>query len=113
MIDPAHSAAATSVADHPVTPALAGEEHFRLVTGFADLFTAIVLTIGLLTLGGLAGASMGPLAGIVMAAATWWLSRPLVEQRNFAACAIVLTFGFVAGVQMTLAAAMGVSLFFS
>ncbi len=108
MTDPTRFAATTSVADHPVTPALAGEEHFRLVTGFADLFTAIVLTIGLMTLGGLAGASMGPLAGIVMAAATWWLSRPLVEQRSFAACAIVLTFGFVAGVQMTLAAPMGV-----
>ncbi|WP_313802906.1 hypothetical protein [Sphingobium sp.] len=94
--------------EQAVTPALAGEEHFRLVTGFADLFTAVVLIIGLVALGGLAGKSLGVLAGITMAALTWWLSRPLVERRNFAACAIVLAFGFVAGVQVTLAPTLGI-----
>ncbi|HKR16888.1 MAG TPA: hypothetical protein VJM34_09370 [Novosphingobium sp.] len=94
--------------ERAVIPALAGEEHFRLVTGFADLFTAVVLAIGLITMGGLAGASLGALAGVTMAALTWWLSRPLVERRNLAACAIVLTFGFVAGVQVTLAPTLGI-----
>jgi hypothetical protein len=92
----------------PVAQALAGEEHIRLVTGFADLFTAIVLATGFFAVAGLAGATLGPLAGFGIAAAAWALGRPIVEDRKFAAGGIVLALGFTIGIQATLAGLMGV-----
>jgi len=92
----------------PVAPALAGEEHFRLITGFADLFTAIVLATGFFAIAGLAGATLGPLAGFVIAAAAWWLGRPIVEERKFAAGGIVLALAFTIGIQATLAGMLGI-----
>lgn len=80
-----------------IAPALAGEEHFRLVSGFADLFSAIVLGIGLSALSGLLVGIGGGLGGLGVAGVAWVLAVPLVRQRRFAACAIVLAVGFAAG----------------
>lgn len=84
----------------PIDPILAGEEHFRLVSGFADLFSAIVLGIGLSALAALLIAAVSGLGGLGVAAAAWGLAIPLVRQRRFAACAIVLAVAFASGLLM-------------
>lgn len=95
--------------EFPVDPALAGEEHFRLVSGFADLFSAIVLGIGLSALGALLTAAASGFAGLGVAAAAWGLAIPLVRQRRFAASAIVLAVAFAAGVLATAVMLVGVA----
>ena len=60
----------------PIDPILAGEEHFRLVSGFADLFSAIVLGIGLSALAALLIAAVSGLGGLGVAAAAWGHSCP-------------------------------------
>lgn len=88
---------ATPIDELPTAPGLAQEEHVRLVSGFADLFSAAVLATGLTALGG-AAAATGPLAGLLVAGAAWFLAIPLVRERRFAACAIVLTLAITLGV---------------
>jgi hypothetical protein len=64
------------------------EEDIRLTTGFADIFTAVILVVGFLLLGGMTAQSgIGPL---IAAGAAWALTTPLVVRRQFAACAIAL-----------------------
>lgn len=66
----------------------------RLVTGFADVFAAIVLVGGLIALVGLGASFIGAGSGLLGLVAVWLLAPPLVEQRRFAACAIVLALAF-------------------
>lgn len=75
-------------------PARRDQEDVRLVTGFADIFAAVVLIGGLVALIGVAGAFIGAGSGVVAAVALWFLPVPLVERRHFAACAIVLAGAF-------------------
>jgi hypothetical protein len=70
------------------------QEDMRLVTGFADIFAAIVLVGGLIALLGLVGQFIGAGAGLVGLVAVWFLTVPLVEQRRFAATAIILALSF-------------------
>lgn len=76
------------------------QEDVRLVTGFADIFAAVVMVGGLFALVGFASALMGPAAGLVGAAAVWFLPVPLVERRQFAACALVLSLAFAVTVAL-------------
>lgn len=84
------------------------QEDFRLVTGFADIFAAVVLVGGLIALVGFVGALIGPAAGLVGAVAVWFLPVPLVERRQFAACALVLAAAFAATVAIPSFALLGV-----
>jgi len=74
------------------------EEHFRLVTGFNDIFVVIACC---LLLGSVAwiGISIKPLLGPVLEAITaWLLAEYFVRRRRMALPAIVLMLGFVGGV---------------
>ncbi|MEZ5696458.1 MAG: hypothetical protein R3E18_08450 [Sphingomonadaceae bacterium] len=69
------------------------EEDIRLTTGFADIFTAILLGFGISLLIGI-GFWLG---GFVVVGVAFALARPLVETRRFAACANVLAVGVALG----------------
>ena len=79
------------------------EEDIRLTTGFADIFTAILLVVGGVLLAGLTGF----LGGIAIVVAAFLLGKPLVERRRFAACGNVLAVGAALGTGVSLGGALG------
>lgn len=81
------------------------EEDIRLTTGFADIFTAILLVVGGSLLAGLAG----PLGGIAIIGAAFLLGKPLVERRRFAASGNALAIGAALGAAMILAKSLDIA----
>lgn len=77
------------------------EEDIRLTTGFADIFTTLVLVIGASALLALAG----PFGGLLMIGAAFALGKPIVRAREFAAASSALAIGVAFGAG-TLGAAM-------
>lgn len=76
----------------------ADEEHFRLITGFNDIFVVIAC---LLLLGSVAwiGAAAAPWLGpVLLALAAWGLAEFFVRKRRMALPAIVLLIAFSGGV---------------
>ncbi|MFM5948163.1 MAG: hypothetical protein ACKOPM_02875, partial [Novosphingobium sp.] len=78
------------------------EEDIRLTTGFADIFTAILLVVG----GSLLASVVGLAGGIVIVIAAFLLAPPLVARRRFAASGNVLAVGAALGTGVTLGAAL-------
>ena len=82
------------------------EEHFRLLTGFNDIFVAIAAAILLFAVGWIGhylppnvdmdGPS--PWSGILVAAAAWGLAEFFTRQRRMALPSILLLLAFVGGV---------------
>ncbi|WP_109014802.1 hypothetical protein [Novimethylophilus kurashikiensis] len=71
------------------------EEHFRLVTGFNDIFVVIACLLLLVSVGWI-GATAAPWIGSALAAGTaWLLAEFFVRQRRMALPAIVLLLAFV------------------
>ena len=69
------------------------EEDIRLTTGFADVFTAILIVVGFAALNALAGA----FGGALMIVASFALGRPFIRERQFATTGIVLAAGVAVG----------------
>ncbi len=69
------------------------EEDIRLATGFADIFTAIMLIVGYFAVGALTGA----LGALIIPVAAFILGKPLIETRRFAATAIILALSVMIG----------------
>jgi hypothetical protein len=95
------------------TPAV-DEEHFRLLTGFNDIFVSIAAIILLFALGWI-GSTIGPridgdgpspFGGLLVAAAAWGLAEFFTRKRRMALPSILLLLAFVGGV----AAAVGFTL---
>ncbi|GAA4002864.1 hypothetical protein [Sphingomonas humi] len=94
------------------TPAV-DEEHFRLITGFNDIFVSIAATILLFAIGWIAhsiGVNLGfrvggdgpsPLAPAGIAAASWGLALFFTARRRMALPSILLLLAFVGGVTAT------------
>ena len=86
------------------------EEHFRLITGFNDIFVAIASAILLFAVGWIGqsiGQSMGlviegdgpsPLAPLAIAATAWGLALFFTAKRRMALPSILLLLAFVGGV---------------
>ena len=73
----------------------ADEEHFRLLTGFNDIFVAIAIILVLLACAWL-GNEANPLAGgAAAAAAAWGLAEYFTRRRRMALPSLVLLVGFV------------------
>ncbi len=95
------------VAGARATPAV-DEEHFRLLTGFNDIFVSIAAVILLIAMGWV-GQSVGdpldggpsPLAGAFVAASAWGLAEFFTRKRRMALPSIILLLAFVAGVFIT------------
>lgn len=95
------------------TPA-ADEEHFRLITGFNDIFVSIAAAILLFAIGWIShsiGENLGfriggdgpsPLAPAAIAAASWGLALFFTAKRRMALPSILLLLAFVAGVTATI-----------
>lgn len=97
--------AAQALRDHAaaarVAPA-ADEEHFRLITGFNDIFVSIAAVILLVAVGWIGQAMHEALAGLFVAAAAWGLAEFFTRQRRMALPSILLLLAFAGGVSATL-----------
>ncbi|HQR12459.1 MAG TPA: hypothetical protein PLW68_14130 [Casimicrobiaceae bacterium] len=77
------------------------EEHFRLISGFNDIFVVIACVLLLLALAGI-GASFAPGVGALgVAVASWLLAEFFTRKRRMALPSIVLLLTFVGGVVAT------------
>jgi len=94
----------THAAQSRATP-LVDEEHFRLLTGFNDIFVAIAAAILLFALGWIGNSlpphigydGPSPFAGLLPAAAAWGLAEFFTKKRRMALPSILLLLAFVAG----------------
>ena len=92
------------VAGEAISPAV-DEEHFRLLTGFNDIFVAIAAILLLSALMWI-GASFGdlrrgppsPVGPILVAAAAWGLGEFFTRRRRMALPSIVLLLAFIGGI---------------
>ena len=81
----------------------ADEEHFRLITGFNDIFVSIAAVILLVAVGWI-GQSVHPaLAGLFTAATAWGLAEYFTRHRRMALPSIILVIAFAGGVFGTFA----------
>jgi hypothetical protein len=96
------------VAARSASPAV-DEEHFRLLTGFNDIFVAIAAAILMFAVAWI-GHSMGanidndgpsPFSGLLVAATAWGLAEFFTKRRRMALPSILLLVAFTGGVLMT------------
>lgn len=78
--------------------ALVDEEHFRLVTGFNDIFVAIASVLLLVAIGWLGGEARPWIGAAGVAAASWGLAEYFTRVRRMALPSILLLLAFVGGV---------------
>ncbi|HEX9948033.1 MAG TPA: hypothetical protein VGA98_10880, partial [Allosphingosinicella sp.] len=89
--------------------AAADEEHFRLVTGFNDIFVAIAAAILLFAVGWIGNAvgpniygdGPSPFSGLFVAATAWGLAEFFTRKRRMALPSILLVLAFLAAVFYT------------
>jgi hypothetical protein len=109
--------AAQALRDHVATlraSPVVDEEHFRLLTGFNDIFVGIASVILLVAVGWLGNSlrlgaelhSPSPASGLLIAAASWGLAEYFTRERRMALPSIILLLGFVGGVGFGLMALM-------
>jgi hypothetical protein len=87
----------------------ADEEHFRLLTGFNDIFVGLAAIILLVAVGWLAqqlpprvdGFGPSPFAGFFVAATAWGLAEFFTRKRRMALPSIILLLAFVGGIFAT------------
>lgn len=79
-------------ADNSASSDVADEEHFRLISGFNDIFVVIASVLLLSSLSWIGGAKLGSL---LAATAAWGLAEFFVLKRRMALPAIVLLLAFV------------------
>ena len=77
---------------------VADEEHFRLITGFNDIFVSIAAVMLLVALAGIGDAVAPGVAGLLIAAAAWGMAEFFTRQRRMALPSIILLIAFVGGV---------------
>src|SRR3954470_3410874 len=93
------------VAGRASSPAV-DEEHFRLITGFNDIFVAVAAAILLFALGYIGhaigprieGDGPSPVSGLLVAGAAWGLAEFFTRKRRMALPSILLLLAFVGGV---------------
>ncbi len=77
---------------------VADEEHFRLITGFNDIFVTIAAVLLLVACAGIGDAAAPGVAGVLVAGAAWGLAEFFTRRRRMALPSIVLLLAFVGGV---------------
>jgi hypothetical protein len=108
-ISPESATALRAFVDRQRSAPAADEEHFRLITGFNDIFVSIAAAILLFAIGWI-GQSIGqnlgfqiqngpsPLAPALVAATAWGLALFFTARRRMALPSILLLLAFVGGV---------------
>lgn len=74
------------------------EEHFRLLTGFNDIFVSIAIVLLLVAVGQIGTAFARPLGGAFVAGMAWLLAEYFTAKRRMALPSILLLVAFVGGV---------------
>ncbi|MDE0879548.1 MAG: hypothetical protein OSB00_12925 [Sphingomonas bacterium] len=74
------------------------EEHFRLLTGFNDIFVSIALVLLFAALAQIGGKLTPGLGGLFVAGAAWPLAEYFTARRRMALPSILLLLGFVGGI---------------
>ena len=105
------------VAGRSALPA-ADEEHFRLLTGFNDIFVGLATIILLVAVAWLAnvipphidGDGPSPFAGLFVAGTAWGLAEFFTRKRRMALPSIILLLAFVGGVFATAMLTMGIAI---
>ncbi len=82
------------------TPAV-DEEHFRLLTGFNDIFVSIAILLLLAAVAQIGGRFAPAAAAALVAAASWALAEFFTARRRMALPSIILLIAFVGGVAVT------------
>ncbi len=77
---------------------VADEEHFRLITGFNDIFVTIAAVLLLAAAAGIGAAIAPGIAGLLLAGSAWGLAEFFTRKRRMALPSIVLLLAFVGGV---------------
>lgn len=77
---------------------VADEEHFRLITGFNDIFVSIAAVLLLLAAAGIGSAVAPGGGGLLVAGSAWGLAEYFTRVRRMALPSILLLLAFVAGV---------------
>jgi len=77
---------------------VADEEHFRLITGFNDIFVSIAAVLLLAAAAGIGAAIAPGVAGLLVAGAAWMLAEFFTRKRRMALPSIILLLAFVGGV---------------
>lgn len=80
------------------TAPVADEEHFRLITGFNDIFVSIAAVLLLVAAAGIGNAIAPGAAGLLVAGAAWMLAEFFTRKRRMALPSIILLLAFVGGV---------------
>jgi hypothetical protein len=87
---------------------LGDEEHFRLITGFNDIFVTIAVALVLVAMAMIGQAftpyldGPPPFSGLLIAGAAWMMAEFFTRKRRMALPSIVLLLAFVGGVMTTL-----------
>ncbi len=81
----------------------ADEEHFRLITGFNDIFVSIAAVILLVAVAWIGQSIHTALAGAFVAVSAWLLAEYFTRRRRMALPSIVLMLAFAGGIFATLA----------
>ncbi|GAA0320560.1 hypothetical protein GCM10009087_33610 [Sphingomonas oligophenolica] len=82
------------------------EEHFRLLTGFNDIFVSIAVGLVLVAVAWIGQYVTPPLAGGLVAVVSWALAEYFTRQRRMALPSIILLLAFTGGVAATLVGVM-------
>ena len=77
---------------------VADEEHFRLITGFNDIFVSIAAILLLFAVAGIGDAIAPAVAGLLVAGSAWGMAEFFTRQRRMALPSIILLLAFVGGV---------------
>lgn len=77
---------------------VADEEHFRLITGFNDIFVTIAAVLLLVAAAGIGNAVAAGVAGLLVAGSAWGLAEFFTRQRRMALPSIILMLAFVIGI---------------
>jgi hypothetical protein len=86
----------------------ADDEHFRLVTGFNDIFVVIACVLLLASVKWISSTlGMAGFGGIAMSAIAWLLAEFFVRKRHMALPAILLLLAFVLGIFLAVPALLG------
>lgn len=85
------------IANNRASPVV-DEEHFRLITGFNDIFVVIACFLLLISVSWIARSIDPLLGGAAQAVAAWGLAEYFIRKRRMALPSIVLLLAFVGGV---------------
>lgn len=101
--------AATALRNHAAslraTPSV-DEEHFRLITGFNDIFVSIAIVLLLVAVAWIGQSIRLPIAGAGVAVVSWGLAEYFTRVRRMALPSILLLLAFAGGVAGTFVGVM-------